>query len=336
MILLLVRVLLWLAAGYLVYWLLLKFIPKSLFTFIGGALVFVVILLAFYEPSQQIPEAIWQVLILPFKPLTLALFLLIVTLVGIFRGADAKSSKTLLSFAVVCLFLLSMPVISKELVRTYEHGSAVAAQRFQNIPTSLIVLLGQDTTRVNLPGGSNIQLTDRGDRLLYTAQLYNAQSRPNVIVSAGVRQDLAGEEKDRFEAEDIERFLRARGVPEGAIILDRKSRDIRSSAENIAKLLEERNLEGQQILLVTSAINMARSYFAFKKEGLNVIPQPTDFYSYSKNNEALKPEFQVLDVIPSIDALYVSTKVVEDFFGTVYYFLRGWLTLEFSFYTCAC
>ncbi|OKH17763.1 YdcF family protein [[Limnothrix rosea] IAM M-220] len=334
MILLLIRVLLWLVVGYLIYWLFLKFIPKSLFAAFGGAVLLTIMVLSFYEPSQNIPESVWQFFILPFKPLGIALCLLLVALVNILKTSKDKFLKIILSSSFLLLLLLSTPVFSQQLVQLYENGSAAAAKRNQNIQVPVIVLLGQETTRVNLPGGTQIQLTDRGDRLLYTAQLYQEQARNNplVIISAGVRQNFDGSEKLRFEAQDIETFLEQRGVPETAIVRDEKSPNIRSSAKRVLKLLEERQLQNQQIMLVTSAINMARSYLTFKRLGLNVIAKPTDFYSFAQDNDQLKPQFRGTDLIPSISSLTATTRVIEDLFGTIYYFLRGWMSLDFGFY----
>ena len=153
-----------------------------------------------------------------------------------------------------------------------------------------------------------------------------------VIISAGVRENLAGDKKFRLETQDIETFLEQRGVPETAIVQDPESLDIHESAENILKLLEERNLQDQPVLLVTSAVNMARTYLTFKKVGIEVIPKPTDFYSFATDNEELTPKFQPISLLPSSESLGITTKVLEDFFGTIYYFLRGWLSLDFGFY----
>ncbi|WP_216700242.1 YdcF family protein [[Leptolyngbya] sp. PCC 7376] len=332
---LLIRVLLWLAAGYIIYWLFLKFIPKSLFAAFGGAVLLSLMILAFYDPAQKIPEPVWQFFIFPFKPLSLALCLLLAALISIFRKSEEKLLKIWLSFAFALLLLFSTPIVSQQIVKFYENGSAVAAKEDLNKQVRAIILLGQNTTRINLPGGGDIQLTDRGDRLLYTAQLYREQARnnPSVIVSAGVRENLSGEEKLRLETQSIETFLERQGVPEAAIIQDPRSPNIHTSAVNSLKILQERELQPQEVMLVTSAINMGRSYLTFKKLEMNVIPRPTNFYGIAGDNEDLKPKFQPTDLIPSINALTVTTKVFEDLFGTIYYFLRGWISLDFGFYT---
>jgi uncharacterized SAM-binding protein YcdF (DUF218 family) len=330
---LLIRVLLGLGFLGLLYWLFFKFIPKPLFTFLGGLLVAALLVLSFYEPSQQVPEPLWQFFIFPLKPLNFALCLMLAALVNILRTSKDKPLKIILSLAFALLFLLSTPVVSQQLVQMYEHGSAVATQKNQQEQVSTIVVLGQATTEINIPAGRPIQLTDRGDRLLYAAQIYKQQKRNNpiMIVSAGVRDYLEGEEKNRLETQDIETLLVGLGIPEGAIVQDAKSSDIHTSAKKVKEYLVKNKREKQKFMLITSAINMGRSYMTFKQLDLEVLPMATDFYSLATDNKKLKRKFVMNDVLPSISALSVSTKVVEDFFGMLYYFLRGWLVPDWGF-----
>lgn len=330
---LLIRVLLGLGFLGLLYWLFFKFIPKPLFTFLGGLLVFVLLALSFNDPSQQIPEPLWQFFIFPLKPLNFALCLMLGALVNILRTSKDKPLKIILSLAFALLFLCSTPIVSQQLVQIYEHGSAVATKKSQQEQVATIVLLGQETTEINVPAGRPIQLTDRGDRLLYAAQIYREQQRnnPTIIISAGVRDYLDGEEKNRLETQDIETILVGLGVPEGVIVQDSKSNDIHSSAKKVKEYLVKNKREKQKLMLITSAINMGRAYMTFKHLDLEVLPMATDFYSLATDNKKLKQQFALNDILPSIPALTISTKIVEDFFGMLYYFLRGWLVPDWGF-----
>ena len=114
----------------------------------------------------------------------------------------------------------------------------------------------EDIEVLELPFKDAIQLTETGDRLLYTAILYRQQNqKPKVIISAGERDYLKGEQKNRLEANDISNILEGLGVDEGNIRLESVSRDIRSSAVIVKELLEKEGLSEQKLILITSAIN---------------------------------------------------------------------------------
>lgn len=346
MIPLLIRALLFGALAFSVYWLLFKLIPKAFFTFTGMGIALAVIVVAFFNPNEVIPEFIWQFFIFPFKPLNLALILLAIATVNVSKTTEQKLLKFGLPVICILLVLVSMPVVSQQLVSLYERWSTnvVAIDpecncintngKNQPKKARIIIVLGHQTTRINLPEGSKIQLTERGDRLLYAAQLYQEQApdQPTIIVSAGVRNELEGEEKLRLETTEIQDLLTARGIPRDKIITDPKSSTIHNSAVQIQKLLEDKELLDQPAFLVTSAINMGRSYLTFKQLKMDVIPKPTHFYSFSKTNEALKPKLQPHDILPSVEALSLTSKVMEDLCGLLYYFMRGWLNLNFGLY----
>ena len=50
---LLTRILLWAGVGYLLWYLLLKFIPRKFLTWFGGAIVLALIVLSFVDPNDR-------------------------------------------------------------------------------------------------------------------------------------------------------------------------------------------------------------------------------------------------------------------------------------------
>lgn len=327
MIVLFIRVLLGLAFAGLLYWVLLKLIPPKLFTIVGGIVVLILIGFSFYNPTQvvSVPDPIWKLFIFPFKPLGLALILLAVALFRIFKDSKDQILKTTSAIAFALIFLFSVPVVNQELVKLYERGFLPKSDQAQQAAT-VMVLLGQDTTAPLAPYGNAVQLTDSGDRLIYTAKLYQAQpQKPLVIISAGQRHYFNEQNKPLLEGEDIAKILRGLvTIPDGNLIVDNASRDIRSSAINIKKILEDQKRKDQPILLITSALHMWRSKLTFEKVGLKVIPSATDFHSLPSDTKIVQP-LTLEDFLPNATSLELSTQIVEDFFGFVYYFLRGWL-----------
>lgn len=328
MLLLFIRVLLWLGFALLLYWVLLKLIPPKLFTFVGGIVVLILIAFSFYEPTRvvSVPDPIWKLFIFPFKPLGFALILLGVSVVNIFKTSKDKWLKSMVAIAFGFLLLSSMPLANNELVKLYETKTTQPEQQ-SNENVAAIVLLGQGTTEALFPYGNTVQLTDRGDRLLYAVQLYKEQAKNNplLIISAGRRDYLKGEDKYRLEAQDIFTILQNLGVPKEKMKIDNASRDIRSSAMNVKKIIEDAGKKDQTLMLITSAIQMRRAKLTFEQLGLKVSPHATDFYSFPNKTEVSR-KITIEDLLPAAETLAVTTKVFEDFFGFVYYFLRGWLT----------
>ncbi len=196
----------------------------------------------------------------------------------------------------------------------------------------------------NLP----LQLTEQGDRILEAAQLFNSErgNNPVLIISAGRRIDRV-EKKDEkkeniSEAADISRLLQSQfGIPGTAIIQDDDSRTVIEAAQNVRKILETRNIRyGNQIMVVTSAIEASRTALTFAREiapdgqGVTIISRPTDFYTIppaaslanrAKNADLIERNFMVSDLMPNVDSLQLSTKVISEAMTSLYYFLRGWI-----------
>jgi uncharacterized SAM-binding protein YcdF (DUF218 family) len=212
------------------------------------------------------------------------------------------------------------------------------------LPPPEPIAQGKFDLLTNLP----IQLTDRGDRIIGAANAFRSEggNNPLLIVSAGQRlerMEKKGDKKEEVsEAADISRFLQNQmGIPGGAILLDHDSRSVIDSATNVRKLLESKNIRyGNQIMVVTSALEASRTALTFGKElapdgqGITVISRPTNFYtippkgsleSRTQGRDLIERNLMVADLMPSVDALQLSTKVLNEALTSLYYFLRGWI-----------
>ena len=328
MFLLLSQILLWLLITVILYQLLLKVIPRSYLTLLGGFILFAIIVLAFFFPNERLVAAAWTVLSFPLKPLGATILLLAVALNQGFKN------RNLVVAALLILLLSSMPFLANLLAQRLELGevtqgartTATAAPATQT--AGAIVLLGRGTTKANLPYRTQIQLTDTGDRILYAAQLYQQQvsfgSQPLVIVSAGPRAELEGSRDQTVEANDITTLLTQLGVPRERIVLETRSTDLRTSAVETAGILRSRGLAGTRVIIVTSGINSRRARLTFADVGLNVISRPTNFIAFQPGATP-RPRIRVESFLPSVEALTVTTRIVEEFLTTIYYSLRGWL-----------
>lgn len=339
MFLLLTRVLLWVLVALLVYYVLLRWIPKLYLTWLGGLLLFAIIVLAFINPNEPIVSAGWEILSFPLKPLGLAITLLLLAISGI-KGGLNPTILNQIRIATIVLLLSSLPIFAYGLAQQSELEAIQLEQRRQQVcqvncpdpapgaeqTAGAIVVLGRGTTQPNIPPRTQIQLTDTGDRILYAAQLYNEQrslgNDPIVIVSAGPRPDLTGR---NVEATDIRTLLVRFGVPRDRIVIEPRGVDIRTSAARVSEILSQRGITPRRVILVTSGINIRRANLTFSNLGIQVIPRPTNFYAF-QGGVAPGRNVRISDFIPSVEALVVTTRVVEEYLISLYYFLRGWLT----------
>ena len=116
------------------------------------------------------------------------------------------------------------------------------------------------------------------------------------------------------------------GVPEEAMILQEDSQNTAEDALFSAEILRE--LEIDEIILVTSALHMPRALALFEAQGLTVIPAPTDYtittLAWSEMME-LELKDLLLNLMPSSGALNQTTGVLKELLGTLVYRQQGWI-----------
>jgi len=331
-------------------------------------------------PETGLLGDVWQILSVILNPFGLVIILLCVVWRDVESGGKFNkvvlrigvASLLIFSLPIVSNFLAQRTEM--EAVQIMQEAPPLnGAQR-------VIVLMGQNTTRLKLrprteaaPAEKKVdrngilpppepisegkfsmltnlplQLTEQGDRILEAAQLFNSErgNNPVLIISAGRRTDRMekkGEKKENIsEAADLSKLLQSQfGIPGTAIIQDDDSRTVIEAAQNVRKILETRNIRyGNQIMVVTSAIEASRTALTFAREiapdgqGVTIISRPTDFYTIppaaslanrAKNADLIERNFMVSDLMPNVDSLQLSTKVISEAMTSLYYFLRGWI-----------
>ena len=251
-------------------------------------------------------------------PLGLACLLSIAALILMLLKRYFVVQQILVATSVLVLLLASNGWVSKFLALSLE---------WQNIPqkeipnAEAIVLLGGATKSASFPRPM-VDISEEGDRIIYAAKLYQDGKAP-LIIAAGGR--IAWRGSGQPESKDMEQLLELMGVPPWAISQDSKSLNTYQNAVNVRKILEEKKIE--KVLLVTSAMHMPRSLMIFKKQGIEAIPAPTDFLVSEGDLEELtvSTEAIILNLLPDVRNLEVSTKAIKEYIGIVVYRLRGWL-----------
>ena len=251
-----------------------------------------------------------------FYPLGLASVSLIVALVTLRKRPRIATIAISLSLAI--LLLCGNAWVAKYMVRSLE---------WQNIPSSqipkaeAIVVLGGGTKSATWPRPT-VDLGEAGDRIIYAAQLYFQKKAPIIILSAG-RIDWRGSGSP--ESADMATILTSIGVPSEVIIQEPDSLNTYQNAVNVRKILAERQIK--KVLLITSAMHTPRALKIFQRQGIDVIPTPTDFLVSQDDLQELTntPKSAILNLLPDTDNLHQFTVALKEYLGIFIYWLRGWI-----------
>ncbi|NJO77675.1 MAG: YdcF family protein [Cyanobacteria bacterium RM1_2_2] len=334
--------------------------PKY-FAWFGVAVFIALVVMAFAYPTNRTVGILWAVLSFPLRPLGLTLILLGFALS---EGLQKVKGQQVLA-AFLILLISSLPITAYLLTAQTEQRSVIEAIRRQEASNprevQAIVVLGDGSaqldpasrirTQVTRPGEGGISITLQS-RLLYAAELYNNRtqrgSNPLVIVSIGPQPlDIRGRPLPG-EGEAVILLLTSHGVPQSQIKLDTEGIDPRSSAIAVRRILlgpKGENVDCRifavcddgfrelpttgttgpriPIVLVSPAIMIRRASSSFTRVFFEVTPRPTDFYSFQLQRGWDLAALTAL--VPSAEALVITSRVVNEYLTTVYYFLRGWL-----------
>ncbi|HEY9672947.1 MAG TPA: YdcF family protein [Waterburya sp.] len=222
------------------------------------------------------------------------------------------------ALALLVLLLAGNSWVANSLVQSLEWQQLPP----KSLPTAdAIVILG-GATRPAFPPRPGVDLSDRGDRIFYGAQLYREGKAPLVIPSGGRISWRGG---GPSESADMAEILNVLGVPPTAIVQDPTSLNTHQNAVNVQRIMQERGL--RRILLVTSAMHMPRSLRIFQRLGIDAIPAPTDFLVTQQELEESNssPQATILSLVPDTDRLDLTTQALKEYLGMVVYRLRGWL-----------
>jgi uncharacterized SAM-binding protein YcdF (DUF218 family) len=249
-----------------------------------------------------------------------ALNLLLALLALALRRRARRLALALVAVSFASLHLLSTPWVAGTLARALEHHPALDLESDAASGAQAIVLLagGRDTKAPEYGGVDSVSPRSLV-RLRYAAWLHRRTGLP-LLVSGGT---VRGERKP--EAELIAQVL----SEELGVEPRWRETGSRNTAENAtysAALLERDGIE--RALLVTHASHMARAVSSFARAGLVVVPAPTAFLSAPPDASSSAPPDAsssapaVFDWLPSAGALRVTSIVLHEHLGMLWYRLR--------------
>ena len=127
-------------------------------------------------------------------------------------------------------------------------------------------------------------------------------------------------------ASEMAELMKMFDVPDDALIIQDRSVNTAEEAEEDAKILRESGCN--KIILVSSATHMRRAVALFEKQGLEVIPAPTDF-SFSDQEWENLLRFDLATsytfLIPTIGNMEALQGAFKEYLGYFVYKMRGWL-----------
>lgn len=245
------------------------------------------------------------------SPLGLSLLLWLAGLLLSWRGWRAWGR----GFRVAgCLLLivLGSPLVGEHLLYALESEYPLTLVADSPSAEAIVVLGG--VTQPPITPRLSIEVNEGFDRLLHGMRLWRAGKAPLLVFSGGTIPYLTGSQMT--EAATLCSLALEYGVDRQATLLEEVSRNTYENAVFTSELLRERGLH--RILLVTSASHMPRSVAVFRKQGLEVIPSPTDV-------QVVPRPFTPLQLLPGMEALAYSTTAIKEWVGMWTYWLRGWI-----------
>ena len=231
--------------------------------------------------------------------------LLIVITYFVLRNSE-KIRTYVFSLIVVVFYLISTPIIARQLAGFIEPDEALDLSFAQD--AQAIIILGCNLY-VNAPeyAGADDVSSCALVRLRYAAEVYSEINLPVMTCGGSV-----------FKHSDTEADVMAR-VLDYRFNIKTKWKEIWSintyeNVENAVAILRKENIN--KIILVTHAIHMKRASYSFEKNNFKVYAAPTYFFSAKSNNSLL------LDLMPDIHSLYVSRFAAYETIGLIWHWLK--------------
>jgi uncharacterized SAM-binding protein YcdF (DUF218 family) len=247
---------------------------------------------------------------LPCYPLGLALLLLVAGAIMLFRQ-KLKPGRLLVLCAIIELYLFSAGPLPHFLVRSFEKKFDPRLS-FPN--ASAIVLLSGGEV-VGMPPRLYDEVNDAGDRILYAARLLRQNVAPRLVITGGslsyVREGV------RSQAEAAFHIIAGMGpIDSSRVLLETKAQNTYENGVFTKRLFDSMKI-APDIILVTSAMHMARSVAIFRKLGFTVCPAPTDY------SADFPLQWKPISLLPSAEGLRASTSAIHEFYGILAYRLLG-------------
>ena len=247
------------------------------------------------------------------SPLFLMVFFIFLYIIAYFfcvrrRREYIKYLTAILAAVTLVFCVISTPVVSEFLAYRLEKQFADFSEEQIETDVEIVTVLSGGLHRgpeaeLDMPGGSSITRVVRGVRFF-------KESNANYLVLQG---GISGPKPERM-TELMKEVALEMGISGNEIILEPVSRNTYQHPRELLKTKEI--VGGESIAVVTSAWHLRRAEREFEKYFDKVVCVPAEFYSYSYESGLQR-------WLPGISGLQVSTKVIHEMVGMVWYRVKG-------------
>lgn len=211
-----------------------------------------------------------------------------------------KHAKGLLCFFVL-FYLLSISAVGDHIIKPLENWyDQPTVNGIKDVQAIVVLASG---SYYGVPDFDGIGQNSESSlvRLAAGLRLHKSLHIPLILSGGRLFDDIATEASIEY------RFLRACGVEDSYLIKESRSRNTAENAKFVKKICQQRGFN--KVILVTSAFHMPRSVFFFSREGVNVMPYPTD-YKTSRNMR-----LNAFSFTPSAGSLYHVSLAIKEYLG---------------------
>lgn len=212
--------------------------------------------------------------------------------------------RLLIAASFFLLYGLSISPVSDSLMAPLE--AEFRPLDVKSVKADIIVVLGSGAVDLSSRGLESMPSDCSLERVVAAVKLYRELHIP-IVVTGGAGDPAKPQLSD---AEPMGRLALDLGVPKKDVFVDNASFNTLASARNMKAAFG-----GKRMILVTSAYHLKRSVAMFRKQGLDVLPQPSGFVSGQRD-----PSFYA--AIPRLAYLNTSSKALSERLSLAWYGLK--------------
>lgn len=227
--------------------------------------------------------------------------LFIILLLVAYNFSHDKGNDSFLIIPMVLIYLLSIRYVSYKLIKPLENYFKQPKISELKDAQAIIILGGGCCDGVSDFDGEGQIPAIAANRFLMGLRLYNTLHLP-IILPGG-----SSSSQKKTESEVAKRTLMACGIEEKWLITETRSRNTSENAKFTNQLCQEKGFK--KVILVTSASHLLRSTIFFQREGLDVIPYPSDF----RTDKKLK--LDISSFIPNRFSLNNTASALKEYLG---------------------
>jgi len=215
-------------------------------------------------------------------------------------------AKSLLMLSLISVWVLSLPLVAQQLTAHLQNQYAALSPN--KLPTNqsnaAIVVLDAGTNPFTPEYGKPTVSEPTLTRLRYAAYLHKKTHIP-ILVSGNYPLNTTINEADQMAQALKDYFKTATKWKE--------DRGLNTAQEGLLTTEILKKFGIKKIYLVTHALHMPRSVYAFKYKGIEIIPAPTGYISVDNHLG------KISNILPSMEAFRINYAALREYIGIAWY-----------------